>query len=197
MKTTENKGRLTVEQILTLEQVLTPEQVETLSQSDNELIRIEIAKRHDLTPEQIERLAEDTSKQVREEIEKNPHAQLIRSIIENEIREFVENANYPTLYQNLCDELDLLNRPNTLTYLQDISEHGCVSGVASEFIYYDDTKRFYIENLEDIDDAIYELEEEMGCKADLSYPRYNSATWCVTEQFAYQLSEHLRESLRK
>ena len=44
----------------------------------------------------------------------------------------------------------------------DILEHGCVSGIVSELIYYSDTIEFYNKYKDDINNLLYELMSESG-----------------------------------
>lgn len=96
---------------------------------------------------------------------------------------------------SFCDEfIDIiayrLANPevNPKGFFEDLSYGGCVSGVVSELIYYDDTKRIYLDNMDSIDEFIEHLEDELGQKIELGTPRYNSAVWCAFEQFADRIN---------
>lgn len=80
---------------------------------------------------------------------------------------------------------------NPLLALEEISTHGCASGVLPAFTYYSDTKEFYMRHMEDVEEYITDLGEEMGEPIMLSDPHYNSATWLVAEQCAYYASEEI------
>ena len=47
-------------------------------------------------------------------------------------------------------------------YLQQVIEHGCVSGMVSGLIYYDDTLRFFTNHKEEINNQLTEILESTG-----------------------------------
>ncbi len=47
--------------------------------------------------------------------------------------------------------------------LRDVLEHGCVSGIVSELIYYSDTLAFYKKYRTEINDLLSETMHSMGC----------------------------------
>ena len=85
---------------------------------------------------------------------------------------------------------------NPVTGVEEISTHGCASGVLSDFVYYSDTKEFYTKHLDDIEDFIYDLEDDLGESIRLDHPRYNSAVWLVTEESARLVSDSLAENIQ-
>lgn len=50
---------------------------------------------------------------------------------------------------------------NKKMILQEILEHGCISGIVSELIYYTDTIRFYDKHKEEINTLLYHTMEEI------------------------------------
>lgn len=94
----------------------------------------------------------------------------------------------------LLDHMAKYNNP--VDGLEEISTHGCASGVLSDFVYYSDTKEFYTKHIDDIEDFIYDLEDDLGESIALKYPRYNSAVWLVAEQCASLASDSLEENIQ-
>ena len=93
--------------------------------------------------------------------------------------------------------LDHMSRyDNPVNGVEEISTHGCVSGVLSDFVYYSDTKEFYTKHIDDIEDFIYDLEDDLGESITLDHPRYNSAVWLVTEESARLASDSLEENIQ-
>lgn len=93
--------------------------------------------------------------------------------------------------------LDHMSRyDNPVNGVEEISTHGCVSGVLSDFVYYSDTKEFYTKHIDDIEDFIYDLEDDLGESIRLDHPRYNSAVWLVTEESARLASDSLEENIQ-
>lgn len=85
---------------------------------------------------------------------------------------------------------------NPLTGLEEITTHGCVSGILTDFIYYSDTKEFYTKHIDDIESFIDDLEDDLGESIRLDHPRYNSAVWLVTEESARLVSDSLAENIQ-
>lgn len=93
--------------------------------------------------------------------------------------------------------LDHMSRyDNPVTGVEEISTHGCASGVLSDFIYYSDTREFYTKHIDDIEDFIYDLEDDLGESITLDHPRYNSAVWLVAEQCASFVVDGLAENIQ-
>lgn len=53
------------------------------------------------------------------------------------------------------------------TYIKEVLEHGCGSGIVSDLIYYHDTLAFYEKHKEEINSLLYERLREVG-EYDLS-----------------------------
>ena len=85
---------------------------------------------------------------------------------------------------------------NPLTGLEEITTHGCVSGILTDFIYYSDTKEFYTKHIDDIESFIDDLENDLGEPIALDHPRYNNAVWLVTEESARLASDSLEENIQ-
>lgn len=71
----------------------------------------------------------------------------------------------------------------------DLQHGGCQSGLVGGLVYYNDTRKIYINNMESIDEYIAELESEMGVSIlDTSkQPRFNYAVWATYEEFANRI----------
>ena len=87
-----------------------------------------------------------------------------------------------------------------LETLREIVEHGCVSGVAHDHIYYSDTLTFFdhFENeiIEYIADTLGdEFNEELWNNNPCNIMGYkNDATWCFVELVASQLVDEYEDT---
>lgn len=86
---------------------------------------------------------------------------------------------------------DLLNEDNPEQYLNDLLQHGAVSGMVSGLIYYTDTKKFYIKHMEEIDEILADIEEEIGDPLKKTSPIYNWMAWLGYEETARKIQEKL------
>lgn len=48
-------------------------------------------------------------------------------------------------------------------YMEDVMQHGCVSGMVTELIYYSDTEAWFNEFRDDIMELLYEVMDLYGC----------------------------------
>jgi len=56
------------------------------------------------------------------------------------------------------------NIEDFVSYLKDVSEHGCVSGICTSLIAYADTEKFYDTYEEEIEDMLEEYRVVFGAK---------------------------------
>ena len=92
----------------------------------------------------------------------------------------------------MCEMIKDLKEVYDLQTCKDIVDHGCVSGVCHNHIYYSQTSSYY----DRYDDEIVEIvKEQMGdnypaclfVENDYDLVLYkNSMVWCAIECFAYE-----------
>lgn len=67
-------------------------------------------------------------------------------------------------------------------FMEDLRSYGCVSGMIGELIYYSDTKKFFIENLDEIQDYLNDLiQEHVYSVGEFDF---NEIVWVVFESIA-------------
>ena len=69
-------------------------------------------------------------------------------------------------------------------FMKDVIQHGCVSGIVGELIYYNDTLAFYEKYKRDINNLLKESMEEFG----LNSPSEIFKTWENEDPFAEEES---------
>ena len=67
-------------------------------------------------------------------------------------------------------------------FMEDLRSYGCSSGMIGELIYYEDTKKFFIDNIDEIQDYVNELIQE-GIYS-INELDYNEISWLVFENIA-------------
>ena len=102
----------------------------------------------------MESLKEDATSNLRSEV---------LDILENHIEE----------YENFED---------VRGFMEDLRCYGCVSGMIGELTYYSDTKKFFIENLDEIQDYVNDLIQEHVY--NIGEFDYNEIVWVVFEAIA-------------
>jgi hypothetical protein len=86
---------------------------------------------------------------------------------------------------------DMLDSEDGEMYLKDLLNHGCQSGMVSGLIYYTDTKAFYIEHIDEIDELREEMENETGEPLKIGMPSYNWLAWFGYEETARKIANEL------
>ena len=86
---------------------------------------------------------------------------------------------------------EVLEQDDIATFLQDVIEHGCQSGVVSSLIYYNDTYRFYDRYYDEIEALREDYEENTGTPITIKGDLKNFFAWFAFEEYAYQLGEEL------
>jgi hypothetical protein len=75
------------------------------------------------------------------------------------------------------------------SFLEDLQNGGCMSGMISEFIYHADCKKFYIENLDDLENIREEIEDSLGepVKNTHRLPHYTFMCWLCFEEYCFDI----------
>ena len=88
---------------------------------------------------------------------------------------------------------DCENFEEVRNFMEDLRSYGCVSGMIGELIYYSDTKKFFIENLDEIQDYVNELIQERIYS--INELDYNEIVWVVFEgianEFFYTIDDEI------
>ena len=74
-------------------------------------------------------------------------------------------------------------------YLEEVVQHGCVSGVVAMFVYNSDCSDFYVSNVLDMDEWLFNLDYDQ--RPSLESPRFVSLCWFAYETIAADLQDHL------
>ncbi|WP_426486113.1 DUF7222 domain-containing protein [Flavobacterium sp. 2] len=75
------------------------------------------------------------------------------------------------------------------SFLEDLQNGGCMSGMISEFIYHADCKKFYIEHLDDLENIREDLEDSLGeaVKNRHRLPHYTFMCWLCFEEYCFEI----------
>lgn len=78
------------------------------------------------------------------------------------IEEIRNNGN--SLTQYVCDYImdEWNDYDDKMDIMQDVLTQGCISGIVSSLIYYNDTTAFYQDHKEEINNLLYETMDEIG-----------------------------------
>ncbi len=75
------------------------------------------------------------------------------------------------------------------SFLEDLQNGGCISGMISEFIYHADCKKFYIQHLEDLENIREEIEDSLGeaVKNRHRLPHFTFMCWLCFEEYCFDI----------
>ena len=78
-----------------------------------------------------------------------------------------------------------------ITFLQDLANHGCVSGMVGPLVYYTDTHAFYDKNYAEIEWLREEYEDQIGEPLAIKGDLKNFLAWFAFETIANRIAcEH-------
>ena len=106
------------------------------------------------------------------------------------IQELLETASKGTDIRASVaqDALDYGDVDEAISYLKDVTEHGCASGTCSGLVYYADTYEFYSQHQDECDEVLYEYEENTGEGFKFEGRDVpNTLVWMAYEQRACEL----------
>ena len=84
------------------------------------------------------------------------------------------------ILENHIEEYE--NFEDVRKFMEDLRCYGCVSGMIGELTYYNDTKKFFIENLDEIQDYLNDLiQEHVYSVGEFDF---NEIVWVVFESIA-------------
>lgn len=94
--------------------------------------------------------------------------------------------------------------------MEDLQRYGCVSGMITDLIYYDDTNKFYDNYKDDINELLSDLldgsglsiQEFFGKNFDnddpliLNFSNKNLLAWFGFEESSYRIYEEIKEKMK-
>lgn len=94
--------------------------------------------------------------------------------------------------------------------MEDLQRYGCVSGMITDLIYYDDTNKFYDNYKDDINELLSNLLDESGLSIQeffgknfdnddpliLNFSNKNLLAWFGFEEFSYRIYEEIKEKMK-
>lgn len=86
---------------------------------------------------------------------KNTKMESLLKVIENMKGENNLKNNVLDIIINYIEDYESFEEVRS--FIEDIRNYGCVNGMSGELIYYHDIKKFFMDNMEDIQDYINQL----------------------------------------
>lgn len=116
----------------------------------------------------------------------------IKKLIEKNLSEFAKDMSFSDDFNQIiidkCESYGT-NKAALKSFFEDLQHGGCISGMIGDFIYHADTKKFYIEHLEDLEAFKEDLEEQYGEPITNRHKtvHYTFVVWLCFEEYCYSL----------
>lgn len=86
---------------------------------------------------------------------------------------------------------DAIDAEDAKSYLEDVLQHGCQSGIVSGLIYYKDTDAFFRKHMDEIEQLRLDMEESIGEPLKIGTPLYNWLAWFGYEETANKIANQI------
>lgn len=108
---------------------------------------------------------------------------------EEEFESFSFLPEYIDIIEGEAESYEGTDKEKLKDFFVDLQRSGISSGMVGAFIYNSDIKKFYVDNLDDLEDFLMELEDRLGepISNDKKLPRYTFVVWLTFEEFCYNL----------
>ena len=79
---------------------------------------------------------------------------------------------------------------NPITFLEEVLQYGCASGMVSELIYFSETKCFFIKHMEEIFDIYNSIKENLSSNFEVNA---NNLSWLAFEYMTSIIYNEIEE----
>lgn len=131
-------------------------------------------------------------------------------MIKDYLEDLKTNDNLKNRVLDYYIDMEYDSFDDLLNDMEDLQSYGCISGMIGDLIYYEDTKRFYNDYKQEINDMVanqmrntgLSMEELFGDKYDkydpliLDVSNQNLLAWFGFEETAYNLYENIKDKIR-
>lgn len=132
------------------------------------------------------------------------------------IRDFLENLKGDNKLTNyvidhyIDESSNYTSVDELLKSMEDLQEHGCISGMINELMYYDDTSKFFDEYKDEINEIVSDLTQNSGFSLEglfgsnfdkndpliIDYYNKNLLAWFSFEEVSNKIYEEVKEKLK-
>lgn len=132
------------------------------------------------------------------------------------LKEYLENLKGDNKLINkvidhyIDESIDYESSDDLLRSMEELQQHGCISGMIGELIYYDDTIKFFDEYKEEINEMLSDVMEGTGCSIEelfgdkfdkndpliLDYSNKNLLAWFGFEETVNKIYDNIHEKIK-
>ena len=103
----------------------------------------------------------------------------LNTFLENMYGESELKDNVIDIILNHIDDYE-----NPITFLEEVLQYGCISGMVGELIYYNETKCFFIKHMEEIFDIYNEIKDNLSSEFEVDA---NNLSWLAFEHVVNEI----------
>jgi hypothetical protein len=123
---------------------------------------------------------------------------LIRNLIDRNSSEldYSFKEEFITIIIDKCEGYNGSAKERLKDFLNDLQRSGCISGLIGDFIYHSDTKKFYIDHIDDLEQYKEDIEDSLGESIEnrQKIVHYTFIVWLCFEEFCYTLYRNIFEN---
>ena len=132
------------------------------------------------------------------------------------LKEYLENLKGDNKLINkvidhyIDESIDYESSDDLLRSMEELQQHGCISGMIGELIYYDETIKFFDEYKEEINEMLSDVMEGTGCSIEelfgdkfdkndpliLDYSNKNLLAWFGFEETVNKIYDNIHEKIK-
>ena len=97
-----------------------------------------------------------------------------------------------TLKDNVIDIIlnHIDDYENPITFLEEVLQYGCSSGMIGELIYYNDTEKFFIKHMNDIFEIYNDIKDNLSSDFEVDA---NNLSWLAFEHVVNEIYNEIEE----
>lgn len=113
----------------------------------------------------------------------------MKTLNKSQYKNLKVSKEYNKIISNYVVGYDGTQKEQLKSFLEDLQQGGCISGMIGDFIYNSDCKEFYIKHIDELEQMKEDLEEELGepIKNRFSVPHYTFMCWLCFEEYCNDL----------
>lgn len=103
----------------------------------------------------------------------------------------IKNENRSSIKKEVAREALSYGNSEPITFFSDLFQHGCISGMVSDLIYYRDTHSFFLKYYDQIEELRINMEDSLGEPLKPTGDLMNWYSWFAFEETAKVMAEEL------
>ena len=119
----------------------------------------------------------------------------MKALIKTSYCEYVISTVFNKIILRNIESYDGKKKEQLKSFLNDLQQGGCISGMIGEFIYHADCKAFYMEHLDELESIKSDLEDSLyePIANRFNLPHYTFMCWLCFEEYCFDIYRNIFE----